>query len=190
MTQFSRLKNNQGFTLVEVMISILALTMLSGFILQMFLLASQVNQKAQDTSYVTTNAINAIEVFKNTKSPFDIENDSIIKGALIERKDDELFITTLYDHSWHVVPVTANDIKAGEIPDEAKFQIDIHISVDTESSVNPNTINLNYSSGLQAAGDAALTGRVFKMEVTGYRLQVDSTKSYLASLDASHYFVY
>jgi len=59
-----KLKNQDGFTLLEVIISIAALSVLSVFILQMFVTSSNANMRAQDIDIAVTKALAAIEPFK------------------------------------------------------------------------------------------------------------------------------
>jgi prepilin-type N-terminal cleavage/methylation domain-containing protein len=86
----SPVKNEKGFTLVEVMIAILALTLLSGFILEMFLTASGVNQRAKDTDAGSARAMSVIESFKQQAAPFDLDKAPLLAGALTDKSDEAM----------------------------------------------------------------------------------------------------
>ena len=56
---------SRGFTLLEVVISIAALSLIGGFVLQMFLVSSQANEKAQNMDISSSKAQNCIESWLN-----------------------------------------------------------------------------------------------------------------------------
>lgn len=64
----SSVKTNGGFTLLEVVISIAALSLISVFILRMFLASSTLNERAKNADIALTKAISEIENLKKHKS--------------------------------------------------------------------------------------------------------------------------
>jgi prepilin-type N-terminal cleavage/methylation domain-containing protein len=59
------LKKKNGFTLLEVIVSVAALSLLSVFILQMFMASARLNERAKNTDIAMTKAITEIERIKS-----------------------------------------------------------------------------------------------------------------------------
>lgn len=77
----NKIKGEEGFSLLEVIISIAALAILSIFILQMFLVSSKVNLKAKNMDYASNLCISVIEFFKSGKDPSEIFGEYDFTGA-------------------------------------------------------------------------------------------------------------
>ena len=60
----NHLKNNKGFSLVEVIIAIAVLALLSGYVLQSFIVSQELNKKAADLDTATARCVSLIEEFK------------------------------------------------------------------------------------------------------------------------------
>ena len=71
----------KGFSLFEVIVSIIVLSIISGFILQMFIVSSELNQKAKDLDFLSLKAISAIELLKSA--------DFIEEGIIREYYDKD-----------------------------------------------------------------------------------------------------
>jgi len=59
-----KIRNQDGFTLMEVVISIAALSILSVFILQMFITSANANARAQNIDMASAKAMSIMERFK------------------------------------------------------------------------------------------------------------------------------
>ena len=57
----SRLKSENGFSMLEVVISVAGLALIAGFILQMFIVSSKVNQRSADKDQATRICENTLE---------------------------------------------------------------------------------------------------------------------------------
>jgi len=57
-------KRTRGFTLLEVIISITVVSIISVFILEMFVVSNRVNKKANDLDNASVACTNAVEGFK------------------------------------------------------------------------------------------------------------------------------
>jgi prepilin-type N-terminal cleavage/methylation domain-containing protein len=183
----SSVKNEKGFTLVEVMISILALTLLSGFILEMFLTASRVNQQAQDTDAGSTMAMSVIESFKQQSSPFDLERDPLLAGAFADKSGREMNLSLYYDAQWAPMPVSS----ASEAPVGARFHMEVHVSpYAAAQDTQPNRISLAYQSGGLPRGNESAEGLVYAIQVQVYQLTSEPGGIPLTELGSNHYFVY
>ena len=68
--------NNKGFSLLEIIISVAALSLSGVFIVQMFLTSEGLNKRARNTDIATNMAISQIENFKMMKS-YDGGNQSL-----------------------------------------------------------------------------------------------------------------
>jgi prepilin-type N-terminal cleavage/methylation domain-containing protein len=180
-------KNEKGFTLVEVMISILALTLLSGFILEMFLTASRVNQQAQDTDAGAMLAMSVIESFRQQNSPFDLDKDPLLAGAFTAKSGREMNVSLYYDAQWNPVQTPA----AAETPSGARFNMEVHVSQAAQDPpLPPNSVSRAYRSDGAPVGNDFLEGSVYSIQIQVYQLASDSAKTPLTELASSHYFVY
>lgn len=61
-------KNNKGFTLVEVIISIAILAIISGFIMEMFIVASRRSNLMENKDISFSMATEIVEIFKSSKT--------------------------------------------------------------------------------------------------------------------------
>ena len=59
-----RIKGNKGFTLLEMVISVAALSLISVFIIQMFMASDNLNERARNADIALTVAISEIERVK------------------------------------------------------------------------------------------------------------------------------
>jgi hypothetical protein len=59
------MKNEKGFTLLEVVVSIFAIACMSTFIIRMFLVSAQVNQTAYYRDHAAAYAMQIMETFKS-----------------------------------------------------------------------------------------------------------------------------
>ena len=58
------LKNHKGFSLVEIIIAVAVLALLSGYVLQSFIVSQELNKKAADLDTANAITVAAIETFK------------------------------------------------------------------------------------------------------------------------------
>jgi prepilin-type N-terminal cleavage/methylation domain-containing protein len=183
-----KIKNEKGFTLVEVMISILALTLLSGFILEMFLVASGVNQQAQDMDAGSTRAMNIIESFKQCAAPFDLDHDPLLAGAFSDISGQELRLSLYYDAQWN--PVQTPSVPE-EVPPGARFNMEVRVSPYSDAEGAPvNVFSHAYQfDGLPVEGER-VEGAIYAIQIQIYQLDSNSAKTPLTELASNHYFVY
>jgi hypothetical protein len=166
------------------MISILALTLLSGFILEMFLLASRVNQKAQDTDAGAGLAARVSEVFKQQAGPFDLKTDPLLAGAAVNEKDHEINLSLYYDGQWNVLQTPS----AGEIPPDAQFNMEVRVAREPGGTPS-NLSSYAYAADDLSLGDGAVEGALYGLWVQAYRLDPETGRTDLVRLEAGHYFV-
>ena len=108
-----KLKNQDGFTLLEVIISIAVLSILSVFILQMFISSATANQRAQNIDVAAGKAIAVVEQFKMLEDIADVETAFAAYDIVI---DGEIYsFSQFFDNEW--VPAAA----------ESDFRLDVAI---------------------------------------------------------------
>lgn len=86
-------KNNNGFSLLEVIISIAILALLSGYVLQSFILSDNLNKKAADLDKTTALCVSYIEEFK--ASPI-----ATLKDKYQNIGENEWEAASYYDNDW------------------------------------------------------------------------------------------
>jgi len=101
------MKRINGFSLLEVIISIAALSFTSMFILNMFLVSSQVNQRAKNMDVAITVAITEIDMMKK----YNILSDYINANESSENviNNDLIQIKKYYDNEWRPTTVGKKD---------------------------------------------------------------------------------
>jgi prepilin-type N-terminal cleavage/methylation domain-containing protein len=98
--------SEDGFTLLEIILSIGILALISGFILEMFIVSANVNKKAKDMDMALNYSMNSIEVFKKLEKFEDFIRDPFYASCSVEQlPGGELLITKYFDESWKDVPV-------------------------------------------------------------------------------------
>lgn len=109
-------KNNNGFTLLEVIISVAALSVMSVFVLQMFMSSATLNARARDADIAMTVAMQEIENLKTYSSLSEYLADD----------SDTLTVSLYYDKDWNLM--------AGEAPADAKYCSKMDLNPDERAS--------------------------------------------------------
>lgn len=90
-------KNDKGFTLLEVIISIATLAIISGFVLQMFIVSANANDIAKNKDNGREISKMMIEGFKTHKSL-----DEVIEVFMLTKENDGTLSTSFFfDSSWY-----------------------------------------------------------------------------------------
>ena len=100
------MRGRRGFTLLEIVLSIAALTMMSGFILRMFIASIELNRKAYNLDMGSNAAVMALETYS---------------GGDIAAGD---IMTRYYDSQWRLIEAGLTEADGGaepETPDGAMF---------------------------------------------------------------------
>ncbi|MDF2533609.1 MAG: hypothetical protein K0Q65_3190 [Clostridia bacterium] len=98
-----KIKNNRGFTLVEVIIAIGVIAIASVIILQLFITAKNLNQKSEDLDKSILASTSIVELIKSGKAPGDIKANPSIEYALIDESNDIISINMYYDNKWNLI---------------------------------------------------------------------------------------
>ena len=191
MKAMFNLKDNKGFTLVEVMIAILVLALASGFIAEMFLVAAKVNQKALDIDNSVMQAVGIIETFKKLRAPLDLAEDTAFENAYSQQEDDMLILTGYYDASWQSLAAQSFPAPSeGVWPEEAVYCLLAKIYRNTD--IPQHYYNLAFAPQGVGAASPRFMGAVYEINVEVFRLPgVQGTElqpDSLATLKAQHYF--
>jgi prepilin-type N-terminal cleavage/methylation domain-containing protein len=97
------MRHEDGFSLLEVIISVGILAIISGFILQMFIVSARVNTRARNMDIGMTEAMNAIEAGKRLAGTGGYD-DPFFSDCLIEGDNAIKY----YDDSWTQVTDPGN----------------------------------------------------------------------------------
>lgn len=103
---YNRLKNSDGFSILEAIISIAAIALMSGFILRMFLVSNTANKNAENIDQATLLAASEIDLYKAQKNADDY--GKACKNALVAQTDDGYEVQWFYDKAW-------NKLTAGQL---------------------------------------------------------------------------
>ena len=124
-------KQKKGFTLAEMIISVAVITFISIFIIQLFIVAKNLNQKAGDLDKAVFSSQSVLEVIKSEQSPGQIKNNSYMKNALIKENGKTTEISIYYDEEWNVLKKsTSEDTK----DDNKAFVLKAVISPETSGN--------------------------------------------------------
>lgn len=115
-------KNDKGFTLAELILSVCILAIISVYMLQFFISASDLNRRAEDLDHSVFLANSVVEWLKsdqwNEKGPY--------VGLILasdQKQTDGTVYTADYDQRWNLVP-------AGD--EKALFHVKVVIKPDKE----------------------------------------------------------
>ena len=114
---WSRLKNEDGFSLLEVMLSIAIITLVSGFILQMFVVSADRNRLTKDTDIAANVAGSAIETLKTQNFTGGFAPEELFPGAFAEKNSRGAEIYRCFGRDWNEIPMDSKD----SIPKGAAF---------------------------------------------------------------------
>ncbi len=92
-------RQKEGFTLVEMVVSIAALALISVFILDMFIVSSRLQHDAADIDRAALVAGQACEVLRTTPSDQLIYAD-VFDGARVTREGGLVTLNLAYDKRW------------------------------------------------------------------------------------------
>lgn len=96
-------KNKKGFTLIEIIVAIGIIAIISGFVLQIFISAKNLNQKAADLDNSVFISSNLIELFKSGNSEEDFIRSTRFKNMKITDAGGSPSIELYYDADWKII---------------------------------------------------------------------------------------
>lgn len=94
------MKNNKGFTLVEVIISIAVLSVLCVIFLQLFVKASDISDRAHELDESVTLTNSTMEIVKSIGSINELENVKYLNEFSIDIKEDEIIMLKNYNEAF------------------------------------------------------------------------------------------
>ncbi len=113
-------KFEKGFTLVEIIIAIAALALVCGLVLQLFILAGNVNERATQKQHAINECANVIEVLHSLNNLDEIYTDEFFNDSIIKKDSniiriiqnyplyDITVITEINKNSNKIIKVTIN----------------------------------------------------------------------------------
>lgn len=97
------IKNEDGFTLIEIILSIVAFAFICGFVLQMFALAETTNLNAIIKQKAVIEIASTIDVIKTLDSVDELYNDEFFSKSIIDKTDNGYKITKELDEYYVIV---------------------------------------------------------------------------------------
>lgn len=95
------IRNNDGFTLLEIIISTAVLCFISVFILEMFVAAASLNTRAKNTDIATMKAITEIESIKKCPLLADYLSDK--RDRAVTGSGGIIEVDYYFDKDWRIV---------------------------------------------------------------------------------------
>lgn len=124
----TRFTNEEGFTLLETVISIAALALVSGFIIQMFLVSSNVNARAKEMDSANAAAIMAVELYKKNGGENSYAREGFFSGCALRENENGFVMYKWYDADFTQVPIERGYAKdPGLPPGGAPFLLKIEV---------------------------------------------------------------
>ncbi|MDA3846141.1 MAG: type II secretion system protein [Vallitaleaceae bacterium] len=162
------LSSDKGFTLIEMILSIMILAIVSGVVIQLFVVSQDLGDRAKEADYATFTASNAMEVVKSVDDPGTIMNHEFFREADVV-DGDVILLQLFYDEDYQVT-TKAN----------ASYILSVYI---TEQEA--------YTKSLDARFDAegqVVESSLCDIRVTYYKLEEED--SLLTIQSSSHYYTY
>lgn len=100
--------SKSGLSLVEVILSLAVLSILSVFVLQMFLTSKTLNRESRELDLSVLMAENIMQQVRNFDSVDDLYNLSYLQDAQHTKKENEDVWTFAYDEKWRHAPNPKN----------------------------------------------------------------------------------
>lgn len=97
------LKAKKGFTLVEIIIAIGIIAIISGFVLQIFISAKNLNEKAADLDNSVFISNNLIELFKSGNSEEAFTASTRFSNMKVTNEGGSATIELYYDADWNII---------------------------------------------------------------------------------------
>jgi len=176
--RIEQIKNDKGFTLVEVIAAFAVMTLITSSILQMFVLSKNINKKAFDIDRANALAVKCAEIFK--AGPDTMQTDAMFVSDLLNTSNNETFnknnvvFAKYYDNNWNVLKVNNyNSVSSLNpiAPSGAFYRLDATVNKPStaegstglfypdpcliytlNASVNDYTINISNNSGVYSIG--------------------------------------
>ena len=103
------MKNGQkGFTLIEVAVAFAVLALVSGTLLQMFIVSAKVNHQAYEIDKANALAVKIQEVFKENPSQIDVTGFAELVGASKTPNGTTTAISAYLDKDWQATTTTVS----------------------------------------------------------------------------------
>jgi len=174
-----RKRSEQGFSVMEALISVAVLALISGFVLQMYIVSYRVNQRAQDKDTANSIVVTAVESIKTQKSFDDLSKAAFFKDCTF---DGENGAYQYYDEKWRPMAVPQN----ADAPVGAKFMLRVGIP-----SVSTSLGDRYSAAAAKNNGAAAQTDIGMMAELVVSVVQLDGeTVRELAKVEARKYYAY
>lgn len=101
------IKNDEGFTLIEVILSILILAIVSAIVIQLYITANEVSEHAKETDWAVTQTSSAVEILEAFDSPYEAMTHKFYAQGEIESNDSFNLSNTIYfDESYEVTDLS------------------------------------------------------------------------------------
>jgi len=166
------MKSESGFSLLEVILSLAALTLISGFILQMFIASLYLNQKAYNLDMGANAATQEMEA---------CNGDSIA--------DNGGGVTRYFDSQWNPIAIEGADTEEYTqnvnliLPENVQYIVTISISEDGLHEFDVYT-SFDSSGGYIAGTEQA---KEYRLDASVYQITESRERELLISLSTRKY---
>lgn len=188
--------NNKGFTLLEAILSIATLAMLSGFILQMFIVASSANVKAQNLDKASVEAMNIIENIKSFDYYINPNETDFFKEFALNKNEGEYIFYKAYDENWNpiqdindIILLGAEEAENKEFPDNFSFLLKLELDEDNIPN-KEKTILKETASNIKDIEDGLYVeaGNMINIHVEVFDLKSSEDDKMIVNYETCKYF--
>ena len=183
-------KNEEGFTLLEAVLSIATLALISGFILQMFIVSAAVNSKAKMMDKASAEAQTVIETMKGFE-----DKQALYQSGLfaIDEENDGAFCRW-YDQDWNPVADTGPN-QYGDLTDpNASYPqgaaYGLQITLTEMDMPNRQPVTATAFSSQTGESQAVHAGDMLSVQILAVSLKAPEGKRELVSYTAQKYYAY
>ncbi len=178
MKPMAVIRSEKGFTLIEVIISIAALSLISVFILQMFIISSRLSRDADDIDNAALAAQSVCEMLRLPDTAAVVATDVNYSKAVLEKKDTGTSLVMYYDAAWISCEPGAN----------ARYRVQATKNLRASPT---DMIATSLPVSLDSTSAQAVTGQIYDINVRLHRLPSQSSKNevLLCAYNTSRYYV-
>jgi type II secretory pathway pseudopilin PulG len=176
--------SEEGFTLLEIIISIGIIAVINVFILRMFLVSSMVNQNAREIDLAFSAAQNAIETFKRQTTLNGYRNEQFLKGCFVKQREKGAAYYQAYDANWNVLDMSKfEEFDSVITPEGMAFLLAIDVAESEVSGPDTYVMVELSASGASVKEKNKSAGKLYAVRAAVSRYKAGASPSVPAAME-------